>query len=47
MEKDEIYLIIDKLQDSNNLIENRIGNYIENNIKEFIACYEEADLDVN
>jgi len=44
MNKIEVYRIIDELRESgtsDKLIQDRLTNYLEANIDEFIECYEE------
>ncbi len=46
MSKTEIFVIIDELKNtmtSDKLIQDRILNYFESNIDEFVECYEEIE----
>ena len=47
MTKPDIYKTIDELKNSdthNKLIQDRLLNYLEANIDEFIECYEESEV---
>lgn len=47
MNKDDVYKVIDELRENRDsreaLIRDRILNYIEANLDEFIECYEEQE----
>lgn len=47
MNEEEIYQVIDKLREvpyiENEVIKDRLLNYLEANIDEFILCYQESE----